>query len=256
METPIVAMAVMPNHWHFVVRPNTDEQVSDLFRRLSVMHTMRYHAHDKTAGTGHLYQGRFKSFPIQCDEHLLTGMRYGERNPVRANFVDQAEDWRWGSAHARQQPADQRLWLATPSDPPLPRQWRSWVNKPQTDAEVKALRACIQRGVPFGDDRWIKSSTVRLSLESTTRPRGRPRKKSCPLFSGVLVNRTAQTERVVDVKGLKQDMWDEATVDFKGPKMGDRIDEMQWLLPPGAELLIDDVTLYIIADLPTRHPSR
>ncbi|MDA1316344.1 MAG: transposase [Acidobacteria bacterium] len=175
---PIFAMAVMPNHWHFVVRPNTDEQVSDFFRRLSVMHTMRYHAHYKTAGTAHLYQGRFKSFPIQSDEHLLTVMRYVERNPVRANFVEQAEDWQWGSAYARQQPTDQRLWLATPDDPPLPRQWRSWVNKPQTDAEVKALRACIQRGLPFGDDRWIRSSTVRLSLESTTRPRGRPRKES------------------------------------------------------------------------------
>ena len=175
---PIFAMAVMPNHWHFVVRPTTDDQLSEFFQRLSVMHTMRYHAHYKTGGTGHLYQGRFKSFPIQSDEHLLIAMRYVERNPVRANFVDLAEEWLWGSAHARQQSADQHRWLATPDDPPLPRQWRSWVNKAETDAEVKALRTCIQRGLPFGDDRWIKSSTVRLSLESTTRPRGRPRKES------------------------------------------------------------------------------
>lgn len=175
---PIFAMAVMPNHWHFIVRPTTDDQVSEFFRRLTVMHTMRYHAHYKTGGTGHLYQGRFKSFPIQRDEHLLVAMRYVERNPVRANFVDLAEEWQWGSAHARQQSADQRRWLATPKDPPLPRQWRSWVNKAETDAEVKALRHCIARGLPFGDDRWIKSSTVRLNLESTTRPRGRPRKES------------------------------------------------------------------------------
>ena len=175
---PIFAMVAMPNHWHFVVRPTHDDQVSEFFRRLSVMHTMRYHAHYQTGGTGHVYQGRFKSFPIQSDEHLLIAMRYVERNPVRANFVELAEDWQWGSAHARQQPADQRRWLATPADPPLPRQWRSWVNKPETDAEVKALRHSVQRGLPFGDDRWIKSSTVRLNLESTTRPRGRPRKDS------------------------------------------------------------------------------
>ena len=175
---PIFAMAVMPNHWHFVVRPTTDDQLSEFFRRLAVRHTMRYHAHYKTGGTGHLYQGRFKSFPIQSDEHLLIAMRYVERNPVRANFVDLAEEWQWGSAYARQQSADQRRWLATSGDPPLPRQWRSWVNKAETDAEVTALRNCIQRGLPFGDDRWIKSSTVRFSLESTTRPRGRPRKDS------------------------------------------------------------------------------
>ena len=175
---PIFAMVAMPNHWHFVVRPTTDDQVSEFFQRLTVMHTMRYHAHYRTGGTGHLYQGRFKSFPIQSDEHLLIAMRYVERNPVRANFVDLAEDWEWGSAAARQQSAEKRRWLATPVDPPLPRQWRSWVNKAETDAEVKALRHSIQRGLPFGDDRWITSSTVRLSLESTTRPRGRPRKET------------------------------------------------------------------------------
>ena len=175
---PVFAMVAMPNHWHFVVRPTQDDQVSDFFRRLTVMHTMRYHARYKTGGTGHLYQGRFKSFPIQRDEHLLTVMRYVERNPVRANFVDLAEEWQWGSAYARQQSADKSPWLAPPIDPPLPRQWRSWVNKAETDAELKSLRACIQRGLPFGDDRWIKSSTVRLGLESTTRPRGRPRKES------------------------------------------------------------------------------
>ncbi len=175
---PILAMSVMPNHWHFVVRPTTDEQVSTFFRRLTVMHTMRYHAHHNTGGTGHLYQGRFKSFPIQNDEHLLTAMRYVERNPVRANFVERAEDWLWGSASVRLQPANKRDWLSVPDDPPLSRQWRSWVNKPQTDAEVQSLRACVQRGLPFGDDKWIKSSAARLGLVSTTRPRGRPKKQS------------------------------------------------------------------------------
>lgn len=173
---PIFAMVAMPNHWHFVVRPTSDDQVSEFFRRLTVMHTMRYHAHYKTGGTGHLYQGRFKSFPIQSDDHLLTVMRYVERNPVRGNFIDLAEEWQWGSAYARRQPASEHRWLAIPDDPPLPRLWRSWVNKPETEAEVKALRSCIQRGLPFGDDRWTKSSVVRLDLHSTTRPRGRPRK--------------------------------------------------------------------------------
>lgn len=173
---PIFAMVLMPNHWHFVVRPSTDDQVSEFFQRLTVTHTMRYHAHYKTSGTGHVYQGRFKSFPIQSDEHLLIAMRYVERNPVRANFVELAEEWPWGSASARQQPQDKRGWLTAPVDPPLPRQWRSWVNKSETDAEVKALRHCIHRGLPFGDERWTKSSSVRLNLESAARPRGRPRK--------------------------------------------------------------------------------
>ncbi len=176
---PIFAMVAMPNHWHFVVRPTTDDQVSEFFRRLTVTHTMRWHAHYKTSGTGHLYQGRFKSFPIQGNAHLFAVMRYVERNPIRARFVQRAEDWRWSSAFHRQQHGQQRArWLAVPGDPPLPRQWRSWVNKPQTEAEEDAIRACVNRGTPFGDDKWRKQSAARLGLASTLRSRGRPRKET------------------------------------------------------------------------------
>jgi putative transposase len=175
---PIYAMVVMPNHWHFVVQPTADEQVSEFFRRLTVMHTMRWHAHDRTGGTGHLYQGRFKSFPIQGDEHLWTVMRYVERNPVRAGFVEQARAWEWGSAHARQQPPESRPWLSLPDDPPLPRNWSARVDRSETEAELTAVRTSLRRGLPFGDPDWVRSSAVRLGLESTTRPRGRPRKET------------------------------------------------------------------------------
>jgi putative transposase len=174
---PIYAMVAMPNHWHFVVRPQDDEQVTEFFRRLSVTHTMRWHAHYGTGGTGHLYQGRFKSFPVEGDEHLLRVMRYVERNPVRSNLIEAAETWRWGSAWARRQKdPGVREWLKPLSDPPLPRRWRSWVNKPQTVAEEKAIAQCIRRGTHYGSDVWVRSSVVRLSLESTVRRRGRPRK--------------------------------------------------------------------------------
>ena len=126
---PIYAMVAMPNHWHFVVRPETSDQVSEFFRRLTVMHTMRWHAHYETGGTGHLYQGRFKSFPIQSDGHLLTVMSYVERNPVRANIIELAEDWQWSSAYARRLPIDERRLLTISDDPALSRNWRSWANK-------------------------------------------------------------------------------------------------------------------------------
>ncbi|WP_339727980.1 transposase [uncultured Gimesia sp.] len=172
---PIFAMSVMPNHWHFVVRPTTDTQLTEFFQRLTVTHTMRWHSQNATGGTGHLYQGRFKSFPIQPNEHLLTVMRYVERNPLQAKLVKHAEEWEYSSAWARQQKQAAPAWLATPKKPPLPRNWRALVNKPQTDAELVAVRKCIVRGTPFGGDKWISNTAVRLALESTTRPRGRPR---------------------------------------------------------------------------------
>ena len=132
--------------------------VEDFFRRLTVTHTMRWHAHYATGGTGHLYQGRFKSFPIQSDDHLLTVMRYVERNPLRANLVKKAEEWEFGSAWNRQQKQDKPEWLATLKNPQLPRNWRAVVNKPQTDAELAALRKCIVRGTPFGNEKWASNT--------------------------------------------------------------------------------------------------
>ncbi len=176
---PIFSMALMPNHWHFVVQPTTDQQVSEFFRRLTVTHTMRWHAHYHTGGTGHLYQGRFKSFPVEQSDYLLTLMRYVERNPVRANFVKSAEDWKWSSAWHRQLKKHQRgTWLATPVGIKLPRQWKSWVNEPQTIAEVEVIRHCIARGSPLGSETWRLQSAVRLGLESTLRKHGRPKKET------------------------------------------------------------------------------
>jgi putative transposase len=102
-------------------------------------------------------------------------MRYAERNALRAGLIKRAEDWRWGSLLLRSQPVEERPWLVKPSDPTLPRRWVEIVNRPQTEAEVEALRRCIQRGTPFGTAAWQQSSVIRLGLESTIRPRGRPK---------------------------------------------------------------------------------
>lgn len=168
---PVFSMVLMPNHWHFVVQPTTDQQVSEFFRLLTVTHTMRWQAHYHTGGTGHLYQGRFKSFPVEESDHLLTLMRYVERNPVRAKLIQAAEDWKWSSAWERQLNKQKRArWLAVPTGITLPRAWRTWVNEPQTEAEVEAIRRCIVRGSPWGSEPWRLQSAVRLGLESDQTP--------------------------------------------------------------------------------------
>ncbi|WZU48026.1 hypothetical protein Pla52nx_006349 [Stieleria varia] len=47
---------------------------------VTMTHTARYHAHYHTTGTGHLYQGRYKSFAVQSDDHFSTVCRYVERH--------------------------------------------------------------------------------------------------------------------------------------------------------------------------------
>ena len=93
----IISYCLMPNHWHMVLWPKEDGQLSQFMRLLTVTHTQRWHAHHHTAGTGPLYQGRFKSFPVQEDAHFLIVARYIERNALRANLVALAQEWRWSS---------------------------------------------------------------------------------------------------------------------------------------------------------------
>jgi len=127
----------MPNHWHLLLWPRQDGELSEILRWITVTHTQRWHAHHHTAGTGPVYQGRFKSFPVQTDEYFLTVARYVERNALRAKLVTQAEGWQWSSLWRRDQ-GDAKLtaWL---SDWPVerPRDWIARVNRPQTASELE-----------------------------------------------------------------------------------------------------------------------
>jgi REP element-mobilizing transposase RayT len=87
----ILDWCVMSNHWHLVLWPKRDGELTAFMRWLTLTHAQRWKHSHAAVGHGHLYQGRFKSFPIEQDEHLLTVLRYVERNPVRAGLVRRAE---------------------------------------------------------------------------------------------------------------------------------------------------------------------
>jgi len=171
----LTAYCLMPNHWHLLVWPRADGELSEVLRWITVTHTQRWHAHRRTAGTGPVYQGRFKSFPVQTDEHFIMVARYVERNALRAKLVSRAEEWRWSSLWRREQ-GDPKLtaWL---SDWPVerPQNWVARVNQLETAVELEALRTSVQRGRPFGSEPWVGRMVKRLGLEATLRPPGRPK---------------------------------------------------------------------------------
>jgi putative transposase len=168
----ILGFCLMPNHFHLVLRPYDDGDLGRWMQWLMTAHVRRYHSHYH--GSGHVWQGRFKAFPIQADEHLLTVLRYVERNPLRAGMVERADAWRWSSLPLRSMKSAPAILSAGPTK--LPKGWTAIVNRPQREADEQAVRKCIQRGSPFGGDRWKAATAERLGLESTLRPRGRPRK--------------------------------------------------------------------------------
>src|SRR5579875_796141 len=168
----VLAYCVLSNHWHFVVWPETDGQVTAFFRWLAHTHAMRWRVTHRTVGHGHLYQGRFKSFPVQSDEHLLTVLRYVERNALGAGLVERAEDWRWCSLWARRR--GDRAIKAILSCWPVerPRDWTERVHAPLSARELGRVRVSLERGRPYGDDEWTARMAGVLGLEHTVRPKG------------------------------------------------------------------------------------
>jgi putative transposase len=165
----------MPNHWHLVVQPHEDGELSRFVGWCSLTHTQRWHAHHQSTGSGHLYQGRFKSFPVQDEEYFLTVCRYVERNALRANLVERAEDWRWCRLWRWKNGSGEDKALLAPWPVRRSPGWVELVNAAQTEAELTALRRSVIRGCPYGDPDWTARIVERLGLESTLRPPGRPR---------------------------------------------------------------------------------
>jgi putative transposase len=170
----ILDWCVMPNHWHLVLYPARDGELTAFMRWLTLTHAQRWkHAH-AAVGHGHLYQGRFKSFPVEQDEHLLAVLRYVERNPVRAKLARRAQDWRWGSCHVRQDRGHELHSLLAPWPVQRPGRWLAMVNEPQDQQEQVMVQESIKRSRPAGTEGWVRRTARELGLEHSLRPRGRP----------------------------------------------------------------------------------
>ncbi len=172
----ILAYCLMGNHWHFVVWPEEDGQMSRFFRWLSLTHAVRWRVSHRTVGYGHLYRGRFKSFPIQQDEHLLEVLRYVERNALSAGLVERAEDWPWGSLWVRAHGAAPLKRMLCDWPRGRPANWTRRVNAAITAKELERLELSESRGRPYGDEAWVLKTASRLGLGHTIRREGRPSK--------------------------------------------------------------------------------
>jgi len=166
----VLAGCLMPNHFHLVLKPHEDGDLSRWMHWLMTAHVRRYQWH--YGSSGHIWQGRFKAFPIQRNNHLLQVMRYVERNALRANLVCQAEDWPWGSLAWRLS-GNPPEFLALPPTA-LPTEWVAMVNVAESAPELEALRRSVNRGIPYGDGAWVSRTARDLGLESSLRKPGRP----------------------------------------------------------------------------------
>lgn len=137
----ILAYTLMPNHWHLLLHPRNDKDLSKALHWLTVSHVRRHHARHDTVGSGHLYQGTYKSSLIQEDKHLLTVLKYIERNPARAKLCKKVQDWKWGSASKRF--AGRMLLDDLPVD--LPSDYKQWINRADQAEALKDIRETINK---------------------------------------------------------------------------------------------------------------
>jgi putative transposase len=171
----LLTYCLMGNHWHLVVVPRAAGALADLMRWVGVTHVRRHHAAHRTRGGGHLYQGRYKSFPVQCDRHLLLVLRYVEANALRAGLVASARHWPWGGLHARAAGGKPFALADWPLDRPA--DWPDVVDAALEPEQLARLRRDhVHRGRPRGTAAWTADAVRRLGLTSTVRPVGRPRK--------------------------------------------------------------------------------
>src|SRR3989338_8764533 len=175
VDMRIVAYCLMPNHWHLVLYPRHDGDLSVFMQWLTLTHTQQYHSRTKTIGYGHLYQGRYKSFLVEKDNHLLQLIRYVERNPFRAKLVKKAQDWQWGSAYRRTQGTPQEKALLSDTIIELPEDYLEWLNEKEDAGTLIRIRQSVNKGTPFGAAKWVERMVDKFDLLLTTRLRGRPK---------------------------------------------------------------------------------
>jgi putative transposase len=134
----LVAFCLMPNHWHLVLWPCAGSEIPAYMQIAMNAHIRDLLRRHDTAGTGHVYQGRYKNVPIFSTHDFLNVCRYVESNPVAAALTDRAESWAWSSL-SRHGPAPGINLLA---EWPVrkPGNWLEMVNRPPEDRILKELK--------------------------------------------------------------------------------------------------------------------
>ncbi len=170
----ILAFIVMPNHWHLVLYPRLETELSIFMSWLTNTHVKRWQSVHDLVGSGHLYQNSYKFFPVETDSHCLSVIRYVESNACRAKLVGRAENWRWSSLWYREKGNEKQKRLLSEWPIEIPEDYISFVNEPISKELLDLIHETGKKSKPFGEDEWMKLTAEKMGL--VVRQRGRPKK--------------------------------------------------------------------------------
>ncbi len=162
----VFGFTTMANHFHAVIQPRDIDTLSRFIHAWMSAHAQKHNRRHQSPG--HIWQGRFRAFPVQGDQHFLAVMKYVLLNPVRAGLVQDPYEYPWSS-----------LYHAEVTDPwpvPVPT-IKGWLREPLDPKNLDAIRNSVNRQLPFGDTTWTKRTATAMGLPSPPPRRGRPPKK-------------------------------------------------------------------------------
>jgi len=142
----IHAYCLMPNHFHLLVSPKHEGSLSRWMQWVMTSHVRYYHK--KNRSSGHIWQGRYKSFIVEQESYYLSVMRYIEANALRVGLVDEAQKWHYGSLYERT--FGKNTFLCEPLVE-LGDEWKEFVNEPIKMFELETLRNSVNRQAPLGE---------------------------------------------------------------------------------------------------------
>ena len=171
LNVAVWCYCLMPNHIHLIAVPETEEglrrAIGEAHRRYSVMINRRQ------KWTGHLWQGRFSSFPMD-EAYLLAAARYIEMNPVRADLSSDPYAWKWSSAKAHADGTDDILVKASP----LLRMVGDWklFLRDADEEDANKIRGHERTGRALGSDSFLDSLELSLMRAVKRQKAGRKKK--------------------------------------------------------------------------------
>lgn len=176
VDMRIVGYCIMPNHWHLILHPKKDGDMGEYMRWVTTTHVRQRRVKTESIGDGHLYQGTYKSFPVETNEYAQKLIQYVEQNPLRAKLVKKAENWQWSSLWRRENGSQKEKQLLSDLPIELPKDYLKSVNTLPEDDSLEIIRTSVKKGKPFGSERWMDKIVKKFGLESTLRGPGRPKK--------------------------------------------------------------------------------
>jgi putative transposase len=179
LDVQVHAYCLMTNHVHLLLTPG--EETGNMGRLMKALAARTTRYRNRLEGrSGTLWEGRYKSSPVQTDRYLLACCRYIELNPVRARMVATPDDYAWSSY--RQRMGWGECWIGldrnylglAESETERRGRYREFVEEGVSEKELDLLRAAVHRGHLTGSRRFVDEVEQILGRRIEPRPRGRP----------------------------------------------------------------------------------